>query len=280
MTDLLSIQQARDYLISLQLENKDNFIFRGENNDYLTITPCLYRQIDDLMKSISFMIPNICLHIIDNKLKQYITNNNEFTFLEEEPFGAKNLVDNSDSTFLNISYGIEALLQHYGLPTRWIDFTANVDTALYFANQDESTGIGYVYYCKIDQFSASDALIVNLSDFTMQLRKVLQFPKTRPESQNAYALRTIFENIRYSYKLESIKFRKEKEYIGKTHKEMFPPDALRTWLMGQIIDYFWDYKKRLKMYLEKENKSEAEVARYENLTKNFEKVISHLGLWE
>lgn len=102
-----------EYMQLIKEEELENFIFRGEDRKYPSITAAAFRRSNYL--DIQSMV---------DEFEGYIGNG--LTALQKEHF--------------------LAFSQHYGLPTNLLDFTFSPLVSLYFACQGERQSDGYVYY--------------------------------------------------------------------------------------------------------------------------------------
>jgi hypothetical protein len=125
--DIKSTSEALTYLYKLSL-NQTSFRFRGQADKSWKIKPSIYRYSDFL---------------------RYQT-----TFYEKEILGAKPPKANPPLT--HTDYDLEWLMvcQHYEIPTRLVDWSTDILSALFFAcyGNDQMSTDGVLYICKQDDY--------------------------------------------------------------------------------------------------------------------------------
>lgn len=110
-TCIYYINTYDDYLNIKEKFTDYNYIFRGVTNPNYGLVPSLYRSISD---------------DIDEITKLFL--------MEDDMF--KMIIDIEKKTEMKISLDDLCRLQHYGVKTRLLDFTKNIDIALTFALYD------------------------------------------------------------------------------------------------------------------------------------------------
>ena len=110
------IEQWND-LLSLNHKFLNKFVFRGQSNSEWGLTTALERMVKQ-------HTPNY----VDNNLPAIYESNMLADFKWKYPLYEKTLIPRSDD---NIEW--LALMQHYGAPTRLLDFTRSLYVALYMA---------------------------------------------------------------------------------------------------------------------------------------------------
>ena len=266
-----SEEEAKEVLTKFK-ENRSDAIFRGEDRKYSTTVPVVERL--DEPEMISFLVavtPNLVGHMWQNRLKSLITSTCGILTVKDEPFGAADLVDGVyDMEPRNIDWGFYGLMQHYGIPTNWLDLTRNPDTALYFASIENDETHGVIFYGTIDDFY-NKARIIDVARFASSLRKIFPIEESRPERQDALALR-LEGNTDFRSHMHCVQFPKSNN-IRRDKKRYFPPDALKVWIMGQVVDYWLDFRTRVKSMGEHDDN---ELTKHDNRIRT---VIQHLKLW-
>lgn len=174
-------------------------VFRGQRNNYANIIPSLYRPIDcgrrklrsDKKLSTASAVSNS--HICHRKTK-------ELKLIEEKLKTIRAFIPNTDDDQL------EAIMQHYGFNTRYIDFVDNIWVALMFSVlsfklssfrfSDEmicfdSNGYGYIYVLSLGRVDEEHGYSVSTSKGfkIIDLRKVLPSLYLRPHAQHGLLAR-------------------------------------------------------------------------------------------
>jgi len=266
MDRILEYTEALEYFNTTPFNQKP--LLRGESRYYDTCFPS-FKRTESFLEFAGVLV-NLRTHIFDSKIRSWVQMDYEFVYYNGQPFGARNLLDQGDLSVKHIMWGLEGLLQHYGFPTMWIDLTFDVETALYFACQENESEIGFLYYTENYNFNWGE--LIDIASFAKDLRNIIRIPDTRPERQKGLALRA-----RYDLKprLKCLKVRKP-TVIPNRDDYFFPRDALKMWLYGQLIDYYYDYLIRSQAFLERGYGNKDDHEQYQA---SLEKVISHYGLW-
>ena len=149
----------------------DSYIFRGEGRNDYSLLPSALREYQDGTRCIAKYIPNVMLNDfvapdeIDPEFLQheaecellrrfYVNTFNVGLGVPRVNFFAHDLGDelseeNEDYLAQGGKWlpdelkGIAALAQHYGIPTRLLDWTFNLNVALYFAAKSANHNINY-----------------------------------------------------------------------------------------------------------------------------------------
>lgn len=120
--------------------HNDNFIFRGMSTASWKLLPGIFRE---------YSKPETTSDVVSQKQyrKMYRSNESEILahFRKEASGFLTNISQNDDFTWLQYA-------QHYGVPTRLLDFTANPLVALYFSCQSESKDDSVVWIININNF--------------------------------------------------------------------------------------------------------------------------------
>ncbi|MBK9507467.1 MAG: FRG domain-containing protein [Bacteroidetes bacterium] len=245
-------------------------VFRGEASYYPTFAPSLYRGDEQFINSFRTVATNLAMHIIE----KYFIPNTKYDFknpwFNGMPFAAQDILDRGELDYKNLAWGIEGLYQHYGFPTTWLDLTPDLNTALYFASLPSASKIGYLYYT--DQLIPYDGVLIDVGKFASDMRKIITIKPSRPEIQKAFALRP-YTRSNLKEKFEVIKFEKPTKITGPD-LNYFPKDGLRIWLMGQLIDYYFDLLQRVEDFYDMNNEE-----RDDSAIIAVEYAITKLELW-
>lgn len=157
--NIISTSEALTYLYKLSL-NQSSFRFRGQADASWPIMPSIYRYSDFL---------------------RYQT-----VLYEKQVLGAKPLVANPPLTHTN--YDLEWLMvcQHYDVPTRLVDWTTDILSALFFAchGKKQLSSDGALYICKQDEyplFSKYDESLINSQELAFVSTYVIN-PRMRNQS--------------------------------------------------------------------------------------------------
>lgn len=243
---MLSFSEALDFLEEFKKIKGKRAVFRGESAHYSKTLPSIYRQDKATKDALRAVNLNLASHIYDYKLCEHLQDYYGLTLYKGKEFGANNLINpDSDLDARHTFYGLVGLMQHYGIPTQWLDFTRSPAVALTFASTNNSSEIGYVYYG--DYWDFELGIMIDLSQFAKDLRSILPLPESRPERQQALAYRPPYEPQCVRKDLNKIEFLKE-NYNHQDYEYLFPKDALRIWFMGQIVDYYMDYIARKRRF--------------------------------
>ncbi len=139
VSDLLSLLEKFNYQFS-QTHRTDGFIFRGMSDKKWKLLPGVLREFEEEQKSELVEGGAISGNI-------YISSEIEIlSHFKKEASGILNHVPQADNlTWLQYA-------QHYGVPTRLLDFTANPLVALFFCCQSESKADGSLWIINTANF--------------------------------------------------------------------------------------------------------------------------------
>lgn len=267
----VSAEEARATLAHFKSKNNDAY-FRGEARLYPSTMPALLRLgVPEAVALLFATIPNLVGHMWQQRLSRFLTNSCGILTFKDEPFGAADLVDRgSDTEPHNVDWGFYGLIQHYGIPTNWLDMSRDPDVAIYFASTPNGEEFGAVFYGSIGDFRGS-GVVIDVADFARQLRQIVPIETSRPERQSALALRLCGEKDFRSH-AKCVRFRKD-VYSRRFDDDYFPPDALKAWVLGQVVDYWLDFRTRAHLV---ESLADPEVQEHDDRIRT---VIRHLNLW-
>jgi hypothetical protein len=159
LTILNSASDAIRFVYELSLDNS-TFRFRGQANSDWTLQPSIYRFAH---------------------FRRYQTVNYESHVLAEKPLAPK-----PPLTHTNFQLEWLMICQHYGVPTRLLDWTTDILVALYFACDDNSQtdADGAVFVCDQSQypkFAAYNEHAMETQDLAFVSTNVLN-PRMRAQS--------------------------------------------------------------------------------------------------
>ncbi len=159
-----------------QTHRSDDFIFRGISNSAWSLLPGIFREYSEPQKSSTVVGGSISGKIYSAWEWEILAH-----FKKEACGFLSHISLNDDFTWLQYA-------QHYGVPTRLLDFTSNPLVAMYFCCQSESKTDGVVWIINalnFDRWSTSEPFCTDLGpDYTREasINSVLQ--EMRGESDN------------------------------------------------------------------------------------------------
>ncbi len=183
------ISEIIDYITSLELTDKNKSIlaFRGEKRDYgdTALTPYLYRE--------PYFIENE--HNIYREMQRF--NDNEFI--------------NDRTTFDKLSR-----MQHYSAPTRLLDISEDIMSAIYFAiaeKDDNSDAILYIFEIDETKIKYYD------SDAVSVVSNIVKLPLRDNDNEFKKSKEALVEDIK--------DFRKNKKEFNKQKSSKFLRHEIR-----------------------------------------------------
>ena len=262
MTILLSVLRDRltdGFLLSyphgiVMSQARGNYFYRGENNVFTSSVASVFRT-----KLPPYPYSHFVSKMRIELLKQSLQ---KLNFIQEWEYG-------------DILY--EAIAQHYGIPTRLLDFTTNLDVALFFAccSYNSATKEYEPFEKPQEKYSmlyiADNGFIENLhlQAMAMQIRVDYQQPGgevffhhnadiqpigfqpfMRCSRQNGYAMYTnqsdnlltnkLFQKIRIKHNDDFVKFSAKIYDMMDGGKKLFPPDESKGML--KLVDIISESK--------------------------------------
>lgn len=137
VTDFLTIIKAlkKQYSNAVMFDNpiKANFIYRGMENKEYDLRPSIFRETQND-------------RVINKRYTEYSSELNILRqFIQEASVFLKEPIVNNYGKWAEIA-------QHYGAPTRFLDWTSNPLVALYFACDSNSSADAVVWLCHVENF--------------------------------------------------------------------------------------------------------------------------------
>jgi len=182
-----------NYKYHVRPAKKPVYLFRGQTNTYNVLYPNIYRKYGYIHKYAH--VPKVLLQsTIEDNLALEMPNPYYNIELERDLRFSMIKQFEFKEYFLNIlphiptNYNFHALSQHYGFDTNLLDFTENIDVAMFFATQvfDKAEkiwkpcekGIGVIYVLNIEEID-----FVNFAIYEIGIQ-----PLKRPEIQFGWSL--------------------------------------------------------------------------------------------
>lgn len=157
--DFLDIMEHYRFQFS-QTHRHDDFIFRGVSNSSWPLLPGIFREYSEAQKSSAVTGGLISGRIYSASEWEILAH-----FKKEACGFLTNISQNDDFTWLQYA-------QHYGVPTRLLDFTSNPLVAMYFCCQSESKNDGAIWIINalnFDRWSTSEPFCTDLGpDYTRE----------------------------------------------------------------------------------------------------------------
>ena len=262
----LACQSANDCLKLLQamaegwkLREDDCLVFRGEWQAYPQIRTSLSRRNTDEQAFLKVLVNNLSIHLLDKYVSPVVETRPDGPFYKGKWLGDLHIAERylANPSFLWVHWQIQALLQHYGWPTHWLDVTFDPRVALFFASLNYKAGClalegrGYLHVWSLAALSAHgsyfDTPVVGLRPISGLLADVCGVVAVRPGAQHAAAMRIPSGQVAIDlHLLESrialIEFeRSDAASVCDPVTTYFPPDPLSVELdtfESQYADWY------------------------------------------
>jgi len=174
-------------------------LYRGEYEDNTLRLPGLWRRPADERHHLYSKNAGVAIRFIERFIYPHINVEAGIPFFQEEFLGDFDLCSATDiPSFIQIYWQTQALLQHYGYPTTYLDVTYDAATALFFACYNSSTGevdhsgYGYIYrWFRNDLGSnfGSNILITRMDAISKFITETQIAVASRPQAQSAGSIR-------------------------------------------------------------------------------------------
>jgi hypothetical protein len=199
--------------------------FRGHPRSCYNLEPTLFREhVHEEL-------------ICDEKRKHCIDESRDLSYYSESSMLKHFMLRvNSNNSGMDSTLDWLCLMQHYGIPTRLLDWTESILIALYFAVKEKNECDGYIF--------ALNGARLNILTRIGKSRKALCSPDSvdvilRSELANAHSLKTLVSNLRKKNLLEYVFENITDEKLIKDLREL------------KIYNYNKPLSQELSLFIEK-----------------------------
>ena len=239
-----SAREALQYIEAsddqLKLSAEDTLLFRGETKLYPAMLPSVMRVSEYARWKHLQLIHNLTEHLIDDVLAQFLELRDDGPYYKGTWIGRPDWNDAilSGSSYIQIKWQLESLLQHYGWATPWLDITFDPRVAMFFASLDYPKrslireGVGYIHIWSLKAIRSSYLYLEPIADLCPMasvLSEVFGVPSSRPRAQLAASIRVLSPGVEEGLRelRETICFKRQDTHeIVNEFSDYFPDDKL------------------------------------------------------
>src|SRR6185436_10134805 len=150
---------------------------------------------------------NLARHVFDELIAPHVELEDTGPYFESSFVGCQDRLDraSSDHSYVQAHWQIQALLQHYGRRSYWLDMTFDSRVALFFACYDADVGepltdgTGYVYFLPLGRVAEHWWPLIDLRGTAETVAQIARMTAERPRAQAAAALRLSGSRLHRAY---------------------------------------------------------------------------------
>jgi hypothetical protein len=193
--------EALRRLEDIRKRHDGRVLFRGESREYPNRLPSAARYTARDRWIYEAYLVNLTSHVYQQLVAPRIYDYGMAPHFAGKFVGCRDLRDRvGQDSYIELMWMLQALLQHYGRHSWWLDMTFDPRVAMFFASYDaersalETQGCGYVFWVALADIREDWSPVIDLRDTSNTIAEIVGATAERTRAQAAASMRAVPEH--------------------------------------------------------------------------------------